>query len=409
MKIAILSDFHLGFAEGTERADEAFDQASQALKLALENNAEIILHAGDLFDEDVPSQETWEKTFRLFSMLTSRACNAVVVKEKDGVKEEFCFSRIPVVAIHGTHEARGRDFKNALEVLESAGVLVHLHAATASFENLVMHGLSGVPEKKSLDALKMWNPVPVFGKKNVVLLHQSIKDYLPFDDDMIATISLSDLPTGFDLIVNGHLHWCSKEEMQGKTLVMPGSTVLTQMKRLEAEKRKGIFMWDCDSGSLDFIEMSNQRKFFYCKLEFKEAGQEEVYAAVEKEINSILANSFEQKPLVKLKLKGSLARGLRQSDLSFRKLLAGFSERAIISVDTGFEEISFAKKLDELRAVQSERKSITAMGLDLLEKNLAQTDFSNAFDVREFFSLFSEGMVDEAVERLSVLKPNQKV
>ncbi len=406
MKVAILSDFHLGFAEGTERASECFDQAGQALKLAIENKAELILHAGDLFDDDVPSQETWEKTFRLFSMLNKAPADATVVKEKQGRQEEFGFSHIPLIAIHGTHECRGKGFKNALEVLEAAGILVHIHAATASFNGLVVHGLSGVPEKKALDALKMWDPKPIDGKKNVLMLHQSIKDYLPFDDEMIASISLADIPRGFDLAINGHLHWTSQEDLNGSRFIMPGSTVLTQMKRLESEKEKGIFIWDTESDSLEFVSLPAQRKFLFFKHKLEGATQELVEKAIESSMKEVLSNQFEQKPLVKIKLKGSLAKGLRQSDISLSKVLEPFCEKAIVFVDKEFETISFAKKLEELRAMQAGKKSISAMGLDLLEKNLAQTSFKNAFDVREFFQLFAEGKVDDAVERLS--KNSQK-
>lgn len=401
MKVAILSDFHLGFAEGRERSEECFEQASQALQLALESKAELIIHAGDLFDDDVPSQETWEKTFKVFAPLKKAKASSPVVKEKEGRRQEFNFSHVPMVAIHGTHECRGRDFKNALEVLESAGVLVHLHAATAAIGDLVVHGLSGIPEKKALDALKLWNPKPLPGKKNVLVLHQSLKDFLPFDDEMIASISLADLPSGFDLIVNGHLHWSDEQDLNGKKFILPGSTVMTQMKKLESERQKGIFLWDSESGSTEFKVLPNQRKFFYKKLEFKEAGLEQVLGVIEKELSLLLSESFEQKPVVKIKLKGTLAKGLKQSDLSLKPIIDKFGKKAIVAIDRNFTDVSFAKKLEELRVLQKSKKSITALGLELLEKNLAQTSFKNAFDPREFFELLSAGKVDEVVERLS--------
>ena len=401
MRVAILSDFHLGFAEGRERSEECFKQASQALKLALEGGAELIIHAGDLFDEDVPSQETWEKTFKVFAPLKTAKATAVVVKEKDGKKQEFHFPHIPLIAIHGTHECRGRDFKNALEVLESAEVLVHLHAATASMNDLVVHGLSGIPEKKALDALKMWDPKPLPGKKNVLVLHQSITDFLPFDDEMIASISLADLPAGFDLIVNGHLHWSDEQDLGGKKFILPGSTVMTQMKKLESERQKGIYLWDTESGATEFKVLPNQRKFFYKKLEFKEVGLETVLGEIDKELSALLSGSFEQKPVVKIKLKGTLAKGLKQSDLSLKPIVDKFGEKAIVAIDKNFTNVSFAKKLEELRAMQKSKKSITSLGLELLEKNLAQTSFKNAFDPREFFELLCAGKVDEVVEKLS--------
>jgi DNA repair exonuclease SbcCD nuclease subunit len=404
MRVAVLSDFHLGFGEGTERAGESFEQARQALELALESKADVILLAGDIFDSDVPSQETWDRAFKLFSIVRGAKSDLAVVREKGESRQDFHFSHVPVIAIHGTHEFRGRGLKNAVEVLESAGILVHLHAATAIVGEIAVHGLSGVPEKKALDALRLWNPRPLPGKKNILMLHQSIKDFLPFEDDMIASIALADLPAGFDLIANGHLHWRSSEQLGKSALAIPGSTIITQMKRLEAEKKKGIFLWDSGAGKLEFKELRDQREFFYRKLDFRDAGQEEIRAAIESELEGILSalsTSAGQKPLVKIKLKGALARGVQQGDLSFRGILEKFGERAIISIDKGFEAASFARRLDELREDQKSKRSIAALGLELLEKNLSQTSFGKAFDVREFFELLAAGNTDRVVELLS--------
>jgi len=66
MRIAIFSDMHLGFNSAV-RGTESLDMARSAFNLALENDAELILLAGDLFDTAVPSQETLLSAFGLFS------------------------------------------------------------------------------------------------------------------------------------------------------------------------------------------------------------------------------------------------------------------------------------------------------------------------------------------------------
>ena len=57
MRIAIFSDTHIGFGKGTARNEEAFEQAKQAFELAIKEKADLILLAGDLFNEETPSQE----------------------------------------------------------------------------------------------------------------------------------------------------------------------------------------------------------------------------------------------------------------------------------------------------------------------------------------------------------------
>jgi len=327
MKIAIFSDTHIGFGKGSKRSTEAFDQAKQAFELALSEKADLILLAGDLFNEAIPSQTAWLEMFKLFSLLRKSGSEKSIVQwEKAGKKEDFYFSHVPVISIAGTHEFRSKDFKNALEVLQQAGCLVYLHAATAFFEKggekIAVQGLSGVPEKKALDALKMWDPKPVQGASNIILLHQSIKEFLPFDDDMIASIGLADLPSNFDLIIDGHLHWASDKNLETKQFLVTGSTVVTQMKKLESKKPKGVFFFDSVSKKVDFKQLPKQRQFLFEKLEFKDATLEQIKEAVEKKLSEILSSSNEM-PLVKLKLKGSLTKGLNQAniDLTFIKSL----------------------------------------------------------------------------------------
>jgi len=406
MRIAIASDFHIGFGRGTERENEAFEQAKQALELVLREKADLLLIAGDLFDSDVPTQEAWLQMFQLFSVLKKQKLKEkpLIKKIKKEKIEEFELPHLPVIAIAGTHEFRSKDFKNALEVLQEAGCLVYLHAAKAELElqgeKIVVHGVSGIPEKKALDALKLWNPKPEHGAKNILLLHQSIKEFLPFDDEMVASISLDDLPTGFDLIVDGHLHWSSEENLEKKRFIVPGSTVITQMKRLESTKPKGIYLFESNENNLKFFPLPGQRQFLFEKIEFKEANAAQVKEQVERKLQEMLSTAI-GKPIVKLKLRGSLAKGLSSADIDLRQLGEKFKEKGIIAIDPDFEETDFKQKLQELRQAQLGKRSIAALGFDLLEKNLQETEFNNAFDVKRVFDLLAEGNLDRVVELLS--------
>jgi len=409
MRIAIFSDTHIGFGKGSARCDEAFDQAKEAFELALKEKADLILLAGDLFNEAIPSQEAWVQMFQLFGLLRKETgVRQIVNWEKNGEKRQFSFTCTPVISIAGTHEFRGKDFRNALEVLQEAGSLVFIHAAKAVFEKdgekIVVQGLSGVPEKKALDALKMWNPQPVKGACNFVLLHQSIKEFLPFDDDMVASIALSDLPQGFDLVIDGHLHWASEENLDERNFLVTGSTVITQMKRLESKKPKGIFIFESKSKNLQFFPLPNQRKFIFEKLEFKETNLEQIREKVEAKLTELLSGTDGSKPLVKLKLKGSLVKGLEGKDIDLRAIEEKFRDKALLFIDCNFEELDFKQKLEQLRKTHLGSKSVAAMGFELLEKNLAETGFNEAFEAKRVFDLLAEGDIDKVVELLGKVK-----
>src|SRR3989338_7450989 len=137
MKLAIISDTHLGYGRGSEREQESFDNAKQAFELALQNNADTILFAGDFFDSDIPSPETWHKTFELLKCLQNAKSRISEIKiiDREGNERIARQKGLPIIAIHGTHEFRGKGYKNALEVLESAGFIIHIHASKAIIES----------------------------------------------------------------------------------------------------------------------------------------------------------------------------------------------------------------------------------------------------------------------------------
>ncbi|MBN1941252.1 MAG: DNA repair exonuclease [Candidatus Diapherotrites archaeon] len=413
MKIALLSDFHLGFGKGTERFEESFENAKSALELAISQKPDCILLLGDIFDSEIPDQETWHNAFKVFLPIKQTKGSCSIKRVKDGKQEKIPCIHIPVIAIHGTHEYRGKNYRNAVEVLESADFLVHLHAATAVVERggekIAVHGLSGVPEKHALAVLKLWNPKPVQGAVNVLLLHQSIKEFLPFDDEMIASISLADLPKGFDLIANGHLHWNDLQETGAGKFLLTGSTIITQMKKLEAEKPKCIELFDTETKKICFLELPGQRKMFYNKIKFEKANQDAIEKELSKRIELILANTFEKKPLVRFKLAGSLAKGISNSDVSLAEFEKKFSEKAILSISKNFDSESFKTRLAELRSAQQEKKSLSEMSLELLEKHLDETEFGKNFSIHDLLELFESGENDKALELILLASQKRKI
>lgn len=406
MKIGILSDTHFGFAQGTERESDALDAAKQALEEILKTNVDFVLMAGDLFDSNEPSPEAWKQAFVFFSLAKAYSNQLELTREnRDGSKHEIRWPHLPIVSIHGTHEYRSRDFVNALDVLEKAGHLVHIHAQKLFLqkgsETVVIAGLSGVPEKVALSVLQQWNPKPVSNAHNIFVLHQSIKEFLPTDDEMAATVSLVDLPAGFDLLINGHLHWPTVHETPNGRFLLTGSTIATQLKRLEAEKPKGYWLYDTKTRQLDFFAIPRQRKVFYKKIEFENAGVEEVKRQINTFFEDIFRESFELKPLVRLKLTGGLARGLEPSALNFSAWLAPWKEKCLLSFDEQFVSGSLRQKIAELRALQQDKASIASQGMALLEKELAKTSFDNALDMHALFELLSQGETEKAMELLT--------
>jgi len=286
--ILITSDFHLGYGYNTERERDCYFVLDEILK----EQPDLILFSGDMFESRVPRLEVLAEAVSFLVKLKEKNSRAKMI-ECDKEINERALHGIPFVSIYGNHERRP-NLINPIQTLEKAGLLINLHCQKIVFEingkKIAIHGMSHVPERYARDVLLEWNPKPVEGATNILLLHQNIDPfvYSPLED---VNLKLSDLPRGFDYIVNGHIHWRNIVDLSDGKLVIPGSTVATQLNKKESEIKKGYFLL---GDELKFREIK-QREFYYRTLENKEE--------LENFLESLEAK--ELKPIIKIKIKNT--------------------------------------------------------------------------------------------------------
>ena len=124
MKIAIISDCHLGHNYGSELGDDAFDQFRESLEQVILKKVDIILLPGDIFDSRTPRQEVFARAMKLLQIPLLAEKNHTSLTDIIGTEKDvspITFSGIPVIAIHGTHERRGVNSVNPIELLEQGG------------------------------------------------------------------------------------------------------------------------------------------------------------------------------------------------------------------------------------------------------------------------------------------------
>jgi len=400
MKISILSDFHLGYSYTPETEKDSFENAEEAIEKALDSD--LILLAGDIFDTRVPRTRVWANAMKILAKPILRRSSGVKLvscsKELKKISKRT-LEHLPLIAIHGTHERRGRGEINPIEALENAGLLIHLHCNTIVFEKdgikVAIHGMSGVPERYAKDVLKKWDPKPIEGCFNILLLHQSIHPYVysPLEP---PSLSVSNLPKGFDIIVNGHIHTPTQEKIGNTILLIPGSTIVTQYEKSEALSKKGFFEVIFNEGiKVNFRKLEKTRKFFYEELKIE--NKTSVREQAESLIKDILKEKFEKKPIVKIKIIGKETEVLDQELRDIEKKL---SDRAIIVFSKELESPEIAKKIELLRNLREQKLSIEEIGLKLLEKNLKELGFSSSFGSEKIFKLLSEGEIEKVFNLL---------
>jgi DNA repair exonuclease SbcCD nuclease subunit len=412
LKIAVISDTHLGAKWGTPREQDSFDQAREAVERALELGAQLILIPGDIFDTRIPRQEVWAQAMRILTSALMREQNDIkLVEAIDKNPEDIstvALRGVPIVALHGNHERRVKGLVNPVEALEKAGFLIHLHHNALIFETpagkLAVQGMSNVPERHAKSVLNTWNPKPIKGAFNVLMLHQSLGQYV-YSSEETPTLDLADLPPEFDLYLCGHMHYHAEATAHGKPLIFPGSTERTQLLPIEAQLPKGFYIFELGDGlSYKFIELQRVRDFYYEEMTFNGISTPQLNVAVREKLESLLEKprrNPNKPPLIRLRLRGTLAKEASRSEFDHEAIIREFADRALVAISKddllapGLEE-----KVRFLRELRERRVPVDEMAMRLLEDNLRDIGYSHMFDVRALYSLLVEERAEEAEDKI---------
>ena len=404
MKIAIVSDLHLGYERFSE---DAYVQAREALERA-SVMADALLIPGDVFDKRAPKPETIAQAINIFRDISHKKWGAAVEGfTSNPSRESKAYTNAPIVAIPGTHERTAEGKENALELLSLAGLLVDSSEATTTLrkgdESVAVFGLGGLSEDRVKERLTQLNPAPVQGAFNIFMFHQSTYELLPFNKDFIH---YEDLPNGFDLYVNGHIHSRVEAEVHSKKLLIPGSTVLTQLKEGEQES-KGFIIFDTNTSAYTF-EHIHSRPFVVKHIKTEDATPKDLVAAAEAEIDSILGSS-QEKPIIKIYFEGSIREGFSTSDMPFRTLSMKYAQSAFLDIDSSdLKNPEVEREIEELREGRMGELPIKELGISILGARLKEAKFEKKVDFHELFNILSEPISKEKVLRNALEYLSQK-
>ena len=387
MRIAILSDFHLGYERFRE---DALRQAGEALSAAADK-ADVLLIPGDIFDNREPSPDVLAEGINLFRDLSKREWHARVSEFRG---EGRTFTDVPIVAIPGTHERRAEGIEDPVDLLGLAGLLVDTTNACAIVERdgerVAIRGLGGIAEDRFKEIMKREDPKPIEGMFNIFFFHQSIYEFLPFSQDFIK---LDDLPDGFDLYVDGHIHGRIESSSHGKPLLIPGSTVLTQLKDGEQET-KGFYVFDTLTKSYVFNEIGSRRFVLHrVSIEGKEPSE------VTDDIESVVSAEAGKggNPIVKIELVGKLKAGYKGIEINSTEIVKHNSGKAIVEIGKDKIEAGQASAQGGLGEKMADGASIKDYGLGIFLEKVR----NNGYDLKKSpIELFEDLSVGETKEKV---------
>ena len=390
MKIGIVSDMHIGY----ERfEDDARSQAAEALSKAAELSDAIII-PGDVFDRRAPHPKVIADAIKIFRDAGQKSGMGAKVLQKVGGDGKM-YTQLPIIAISGTHERTAIGSENALSLLGLAGLLIDTNEATTILEKdgekVAVYGLGGTSEEFVKQKLNEINPTPTPGAFNIFMFHQSIYELLPFSDDFLR---YEDLPKGFDLYVDGHIHSRVEDTVHGKPFIIPGSTVLTQLKDGEQEK-KGFVLYDTSTGKHEFVPI-NSREFVVLRVKKDSATPDQIAEECESELKKILSNKNDR-PIIRIVVEGKLAQGYSNIDLQLHSLAKKYSSRAIIDIDSSrLETPELELQIENVRDSKLEGMPLKDAGMQMLKARLKEYKYSGKLDAAKLFEMLS---VDSSKEK----------
>ncbi|KAM0688343.1 meiotic recombination [Conglomerata obtusa] len=250
MKIFVTSDNHLGYKEKDSiRGDDSFITFEEALQVARESKADLIIQGGDLFHDNSPSRNTLIKTISLLKKYTlgNREINFECNIELNTNDPNMNVS-LPMITIHGNHDDPSGNLQHsALDILESCGLINYVgkQPSLSQIEvepvliykggrKVAIYAIGNIKDARIFrlfreNKVSFKRPLDYENYVNILVLHQNrVKrgdcDYLP--PDMIDD--------WFDLIIYGHEHDpVMYQDNRGFTVLQCGSTVQTSLSEGE--------------------------------------------------------------------------------------------------------------------------------------------------------------------------------
>ncbi|SNR61264.1 metallophosphoesterase family protein [Desulfurobacterium atlanticum] len=326
MKIAHLSDSHLGYSQYnlTERRADFFSAFRQAVERMVEEQVDIVVHSGDLFESSQPDINSLSVVINCLKLLKDRG--------------------IPFIAIMGNHDRVLRKGKMPPhKILEELGLLTFIGGGkpfgSVVVKDVFVAGVHFMPRlymEQILNEklLERFSEQATSFSGSVFLFHQGVDIYLPFENAF--ELSLSDLPPGFSYYAGGHIHIFAKERVFEGLFSYAGATEFRSVKEAVLDNR-GFNIFNLSDGSLTRIKLENLREFMIFDISEGEedAVLKEIYdKVVERDQPPVVTIrysyvdkpfSFDREMFKKIQEKALIVRVI-QKEVAERKELGGVTE-----------------------------------------------------------------------------------
>lgn len=271
MKIAVISDLHLGFRQysSIEREEDFYNQLFMVRDKINEEDVDMVIIAGDLFDKPNPSPAAINAyregigDLNVDIIIAIQGNHTMILRDNHYSIDEF-FGEDEIC---GYYLLQDDTFTTDLFALsESDSLFSKYKDSRIIVDGITYRGNSKIDEflevQKKL-AEKQYKGV----KTRILVVHQSFKEYCGFTGEELSIKDLDLKP--YDYVICGHIHSRCDDIIGNTCFIQPGS--IERMNTTEAldemENGKGFYLIDTEKNDVSFHQVDCPRKFLLGEID----------------------------------------------------------------------------------------------------------------------------------------------
>lgn len=271
MKIAVISDLHLGFRQygSIEREEDFYSQLFMVRDKINKENVDMVIIAGDLFDKPNPSPAAINAyregvgNLNVDIIITIQGNHTMILRDNHYSIDEF-FGEDEIC---GYYLLKDDTFTTDLFSLsDSDSIFSKYKNSKVVVDGITYRGNSKIDEfldiQKEL-AEKEYKDV----KTRILVVHQSFKEYCGFTGEELSIKDLDLKP--YDYVICGHIHSRCDDIIGDTCFIQPGS--IERMNTTEAldemENGKGFYLIDTEKNNVSFHHVDCPRKFLLGEID----------------------------------------------------------------------------------------------------------------------------------------------
>jgi exonuclease SbcD len=288
--ISHISDIHLGYSQFNlqEREEDIYEIFEEAIDKSIEEHAEIIILAGDIFH-------------------TPRPSGASIIKLANQLKK-LKEMAIPVYFILGEHDINRMQDVPVPYVFHNLRLAIRLKEnQPIRYGNITIFGFDKERKTNIESLLQQFKTTEQLAKqqkgadgaknnKNILVLHQGLADFNRFAGELNST----DLPKGIDYYAMGHYHDHIEKRFDylDGLISYPGSIDLSPSEGIK-EVEKGFFLTDMSAQEVttNWVKLEKRRAQFAADINY-ESIADELLGIIKKTMG------YKKKPIAMLKISG---------------------------------------------------------------------------------------------------------